>query len=110
MKVGRQVQSSPRFAVVLRSPKVAWRRVQWSGPARFLTKWDLSSYKTELIPSCGNTVFGKVVSAVGVQSIGDKMDPGETALHSARAQVEAPAVNVESNDFTIEEGEECKVQ
>eukprot|EP00435_Cladocopium_sp_Y103_P070032 s257_g34.t1 len=52
--VTTEVQSSPRLAILLRSPKVAWHRVQWSGAerqARFLTKWELSSYKAELIPS-----------------------------------------------------------
>ena len=106
-----QVQSSPRLAILLRSPKVAWHRVQWSGaerPARFLTKWELSSYKAELIPSPSNSIFGKV-SAPEVSMV-SRRSHTKTGLDSAEdVQLEDPTVR-SSDDLIIEEGEECKVQ
>ena len=88
------MQRSPRFAVLLRSPKVAWHRIQWSGPAQILTKWQLSSYKADLVPSPGNRVFGK-------PSLTSPSDGGDTGSDQVR--------NSTPNDDLTEE-EECKVQ
>ena len=91
-----QVKSSPRLAVLLRSPKVSWHRLQWSGEARILTKWEVASYKAELTPSSGNNIFGKAPAK--------STRPLVTNLSEAEVPSEAPPV------FEIEEGEECKVQ
>ncbi|CAJ1392697.1 unnamed protein product [Effrenium voratum] len=89
-----EVQSSPRLAVLLRSCKVAWHRVQWSGHARFVTKWEAASYKAELVPSSGNTWFGKAPVPAG----NGTLPKAETGASSS------------PNDFDIEEDEECRVQ
>ena len=106
-----QVQSSPRLAILLRSPKVAWHRVQWSGAerqARFLTKWELSSYKAELVPSPSNSIFGKESTAPEVSRSGSHTTNG---LHCEYVQLEDPTVSAQNqSDLIIEEEEECKVQ
>ena len=83
-----QVQPSPRLAVLLRSPKLAWQRADhdW-GTARILTKWGLASFQAGLEPSFGNKLFGKVQ---------EEVRPSE-----GKAPTGIPA---------IDEDEECKVQ
>ena len=109
------MQSSPRLAILLRSPKVAWHRVQWSGAerqARFLTKWELSSYKAELVPSPSNSMFGKVSTAPEVSRSGNHTKTNGLDC-TEYVQLEDPTVRSaqnQSDDLIIEEGEECKVQ
>ncbi|CAL1160182.1 unnamed protein product [Cladocopium goreaui] len=112
--VTTEVQSSPRLAILLRSPKVAWHRVQWSGAereARFLTKWELSSYKAELVPSPSNSMFGKVSTAPEVSRSGSHRKTNGLDC-TEYVQLEDPTVRSaqnQSDDLIIEEGEECKV-
>lgn len=109
-----QVQSSPRLAVLLRSPKVAWHRLQWRGQgeqARIVTKWELNSYKSELIPSPGNSIFGKATASTP-QSRNSNENNGKTAgvMECPEYPQESKATKNEPHDLVIDEEEECKVQ
>ena len=109
-----QVQSSPRLAVLLRSPKVAWHRLQWRGQgeqARIVTKWELNSYKSELIPSPGNSIFGKATASTS-QSRNSNENNGKTAgvMECPEYPQESKATKNEPHDLVIDEEEECKVQ
>ena len=115
-----QVQSSPRLAVLLRSPKVAWHRLQWRGrgeQARIVTKWELNSYKSELIPSPGNSIFGKATASPTYQSRShgsqnSNESNGKTAgvMECPQYPQESKTTTDEPHDLVIDEEEECKVQ
>lgn len=111
-----QVQSSPRLAVLLRSPKVAWHRLQWRGQgeqARIVTKWELNSYKSELIPSPGNSIFGKATASSSSTSPSRNSNENKGKTAGAMECPEYPQKSKTTNeryDLVIDEEEECKVQ
>ena len=113
-----QAQSSPRLAVLLRSPKVAWHRLQWSGQgeqALIVTKWELNSYTSELIPSPGNSIFGKATASTsqsrnGNENIGNTMGKTAGAMECPEFAQASTAAKNERHDLVVDEEEECKVQ